>query len=710
MPDGETGSQFDESVSPSDYWVNGDTVPMFFQDVFGNCRGYLCIHMISGKTHTEEFFEYPEDVQIAQEFLRGNATRKGVNLYFHPVLFKTEDSSGEIADTPVVCADLNTLSPVLVTPTPDMIVESSRGRYQAYWLRQDSESVIVPLSVNGVVEADTKLKRVPLTYNWKYHGEPWKVKLLSADSLDTCDKVRKRYNLYGEQFEALFRSTDRWSLARVCGRLGASAQEVFLVLWGSQLVRLGNQTVTPSDLVTGGNDDTVSISTLYRESVNAVAACRVPSLLSDEELRSGSNEANSSSGFVERYVSWATTCTDSPLQYHVAGALTILSSLLCPHLRLATSFGEFRPNLWFMILAGTTITRKSTSMRLAVRLLEDVHDDPILATDGTPEGIISELSDRDGKSSLFYRDEITGLIEAMTRKDYLAGMLEVLTKLYDGEKEKRTLRRQTIVVRDPNLVILSGGIKNKMAEILDAKHIGSGFLPRFLVVSGWSGIEDMKPIGPPEGSVDDFRENLITELTKLYKFFSKRPPVREVDGTKIFQVAGGAKAHITKLSATQQAWERIRKLEVDVRELGLSSDNPDVFGPIYERMMNSIIKVAMLICADRCVREGKSEIEMSLTDIVTAISYSDVWIESVYEIAHGIDDKPTDDERKVEAIESYILKSDTEVSRSELMRRFRMSARQMNEVEATLVMRGTVIPTSINDKKKVYRSTTSDAV
>lgn len=252
MLDGKAEPVVSGLVFPSGVSVNGDTVPMFFRDVFGNCRGYLCIHVISGGVHTEEFFEYPEDVQIAQEFLRGYATKKGVNVYFHPILFKTEisdlNNGGEIADAPVVCADLNTLSPVLVTPTPDMIVESSRGRYQAYWLKQDSKSTVTPLSVHGLVETDTKLKRVPLTHNWKYHGESWKIKQISVDTLDTCDKVRKRYDLYGEQFESLFRSTDRYSLARVCGRLGASAQEVFLVLWNSQLLRLGSHSVTTGEI------------------------------------------------------------------------------------------------------------------------------------------------------------------------------------------------------------------------------------------------------------------------------------------------------------------------------------------------------------------------------------------------------------------------------------------------------------------------------
>lgn len=658
-------------------------VMSFFKEVFGNSEGYLCIVTIRGGKKIEDFFEYPGGIRFLQESVDEVAIQSGVNVYFYPALFESESTTSAVVATPVITADLNMVSPVLISPVPNIVVESSKGRYQAYWHRNGQADAYQPISVNGPVETDLKLRRVPNTYNWKYQGNSWKVRELDVSSFDTCDRVRKRLDLFGEQFSSLFLGTDRWSLARVCARLGATAQDIFLVLQGSQK----NHGFKP------GSDEFASMEALYKESLDAAASAQMPSLLTDAEVKGQVIEGDS---FVTKYVDWASTCTDSPQQYHVAVGLSILSSILCPYIRMETSFGEFRPNLWFMILAGTTITRKTTAMRLGVGLLESVDPDPILSTNGSAEGIISALSDRDGQSSLFYRDEISGLIEEMTRKDYMSGFMESLTKLYDGDTEKRTLRKQTILVKDPNLLILSGGIKNRMLELLNQKHVGSGFLPRFLVVCGWSEIGDMKPIGPPSSTNVDLRSDLVAYLENLKMHFSKRKsPKAEIMGSI-------AKPTITKIIATDEAWDRMRRLEADVRDLGLTSDNPDVFGPIYERMMNSIIKVGILLAADRAFREENESPLLELRDLQQAISYAGVWMESVYEIARNIDDKPSDEERKVQRIEEYIVKSDG-VSRSEVMQRFRLSARSMTELEATLVQRGTVIAAKVN-KSTVYRS------
>src|SRR6201999_3023795 len=98
------------------------------------------------------------------------------------------------------------------------------------------------------------------------------------------------------------------------------------------------------------------------------------------------------------------------------------------------------PNLWFMILGDTTLTRKTTAMDLAVDLLMDVDPDVILATDGSIEGLMQGLSTRPKRPSIFLRDEFSGLLEMMTKWDYYAGMAEVLTKLYDGKMQKRILK------------------------------------------------------------------------------------------------------------------------------------------------------------------------------------------------------------------------------------------------------------------------------
>src|ERR1044072_4964991 len=151
--------------------------------------------------------------------------------------------------------------------------------------------------------------------------------------------------------------------------------------------------------------------------------------------------------FLDRYREWGATVTDAPAQYHTLNGVLILSTIVCPYTALATSYGEIRPNVWGMILAGTTITRKSTTMDLAQSVLDELGIDFLMGTDGSPEGILSEMADRDGKVSMFHRDEITGWVENSIKKDYMSGLLESFTRMYDGKPESRVLRSGKIDVK-----------------------------------------------------------------------------------------------------------------------------------------------------------------------------------------------------------------------------------------------------------------------
>jgi len=51
------------------------------------------------------------------------------------------------------------------------------------------------------------------------------------------------------------------------------------------------------------------------------------------------------------------------------------------------------------------------------------------------------------------RDEFSGLLDQMTKKDYLSGMAELLTKLYDCKMQKRVLKSGIVEVRNPRLTI-----------------------------------------------------------------------------------------------------------------------------------------------------------------------------------------------------------------------------------------------------------------
>jgi hypothetical protein len=655
----------------------------FFQRLFGTNEGELCIVTINKGNRQAHFFSYPDDLSLLEVEVAEFASERGTNVYFFPMLVDGKSANAEIICEPVIAADLDMVDPVLVDPVPIAIVESSGGRFQAYWKSGDA----LPSSVNGPIPNDLGLKRVPGTKNWKYKGDTFEVREVDPADLNTYEKTAIRRKLAGDAYNYLFKTNDQWSLARLCARMGCGPTEVFLVLRAAQHYA-GERSE---------RHEYVDIARLYKDATEAVRAASVPSFLAPEEMRRERERVNGNGGhassFVDMYLSWAAECTDAPRQYHVAGAFTVLSSLLAPLVKFPTSFGTFKPNLWFMILGETTLTRKTTSMEMAIRTAKCVEPEIVMATDGSPEGILTALSDRDGKGSVFFKDEVTGLLRAAKDKQYMSDFLEMLTRLYDGNGENRRLRRNTIEVKDPYLVLLCGGIKNTVIDLLDMEHIASGFLLRFLIVTGKTRLEDIRPIGPPQKATTDKLEVMNDYLGELVDYYTAKT---------LNPLSKNSASTRGVFTATEEAWDRLGKLEADAKEFGMREANTDIFCPLMDRLKNSVIKVALLLAADRAFR-ARSEPVITLQDIVTAISYSSIWVESMYELTSGIDDKPSKDELRNIRIVATVGMSETGMTRTEVMRKYRLTKHEMDSIEVTLLDREQIILSTVG-RKKVYRS------
>lgn len=657
----------------------------FLTKVFGGSAGWLGLVTITNGKRTEHWFDYPSESATIAEKLSEWSTARKTNVYFYPALYKFDDSSSVPVSLPVISADLDLVNPVLVTPRPDLIVESSRGRYQAYWRLQNRSSEFNPLAV-GRITVDRRLRRLPGTKNWKYVDEVWPVQEVDPATLDDFPKAVRRRNLGGDNFDYMFRSGDLWSLAKLCARLGCTAIETYLVLQAAQ----------DSTEVLPGDAGYALPESLFKQATDAVAANSIPSLLTEDEIRDCITNGRVDS-FVTRYVEWASRRTDAPSQYHVVGALTVLSNLLDAHVTLATSHGNIRCNLWFMILGGTTNTRKTTAMEMAVKMARCMDNDIVVTTNGSAEGILSSLEGRDGQASLLHRDEVAGLLSETADKKYMSGALESLTQLYDGNSQRRTLSRRVIQVNDPYFSILCGGIKDRVAELLTIDHIESGFIPRFLVVCGWRRIEDMRPIGPPTEDIRWMQDKLIAYLSGLSERYS--PPKRKVNGN-----GGSRPSGPLELKASDDAWERIQKLEADARKIGQDSESPDIFGPLFERCKNSILKVAVLLAADRAYLQELETAQVEAGDVIQAISYSSVWIESMYDLVRGIEGKPSPEEKRLTRITDYVRSLQAGVDRSTIMRKYRLNANEVGSIEATLLQRRQIVVSRPNGKRIVWQA------
>jgi hypothetical protein len=218
-------------------------------------------------------------------------------------------------------------------------------------------------------------------------------------------------------------------------------------------------------------------------------------------------------GWLNEYVRWAMrSAPASPEIFHEAMGLWLLASVSTRRVALPVSGEMIYPNLYILIVAKTSLYRKSTAMKQVRRLLEAAGMSPLrLPEDATPEALFDELSgikpsNFDGLPETTKRDWLRGRavaaqrtilkdeassIFANLRKDYNAGLSELLLQGYDtdgGRLQKLLKGRGLVTLNDMCLSFLGATTPVMMAKYMTNEEVENGFMARFAVVT---------PEGPP---------------------------------------------------------------------------------------------------------------------------------------------------------------------------------------------------------------------
>lgn len=706
--------------------TNRDT---FFRLVFGRHEGYMCIAFLRDGKFREEFYRFPEELEAAELSIEEKTQTH--NVYFCPQLFSEKRrSKGSVSVTPNIWSDLDTCPPEELYVPPTVTIESSPGRYQALWVLEDaidpddaenlSKRIAYTHADKGADRSGwdlTQLLRVPLTYNFKYSVRI-NLPLVSiikinrnlyrvtdfADYPETSDYIKTDipmpeeddlpqsaedllqerrmalnpliWRYFVEEPETDWSKT-LWNLQMLLYEAGYKREQVFVICREAKCNKYARD--HKSEYLLWKEVCRSDAKAALHEKLLVDKPEKHLSLLTEAERNEVLKQPET---FVERYIEWASSLGDAAVQYHQAGAFVLLSSILSGSVRLPTSYGTLIPNLWFMILADTTLTRKSTAMDIAMDVLSDTEGggEFIMATDGSIEGLMSALASRPGKPSVFLRDEFSGLLEQMTKKDYMAGMPELLTKLYDGKMQKRILRKETIEVKDPRLIMFAGGIKDKITSLMSYEQVSSGFMPRFIFITAESDIKRVRPIGPPTTRTTGNRDAIIAELEELSSHYNRTQEVH------IAKLEVTVKQNISfDAELTPEAWIRANELETTLLEAGLKSQRADIMTPIGDRLSKSILKAAVLIAA---ARQRGPKVLVELQDILRAIMYGERWRTYAEEIMENIGKGQA--ERQLDTIYRAIRKHSTGVSRSQLMQSYHLSARDATVIFETLEQRGLI--------------------
>jgi len=700
----------------------------FFRFVFGeDNEAYVCLcrRDTQSELWNDEYFKWPDERDKIYDFI--DRSLIGFDIYYCTQLLTRPERKKEYAGAcPTAWADLDHCHPDELLVAPTLVVESSPGRWQALWVFEEAIDPAQAEDINRRIAyyhrdkgADTsgwdltQVLRVPFTHNYKYNGPSViEVPMVAVSSLSayqkyTVDDFMKYPQVKGYEYSdipfpegdafvldadaiiekyrtripptvhALFKtepdddwSKHLWQMEAMLFEAGLTQEEVFTVAKAAACNKYKRDN-KPETLLW---KEVCRAFAAYTEAHTYVSqrAKDVP-LLTDEERKDAERDYT----IVEEYIEWARELGDAAWQYHQAGAFVILSSLLAGNVKLPTSYGTMRPNLWFMILADTTLTRKTTAMDVAMDLVADIDSDAVLATDGSIEGLFTSLSMRPGRPSVFLRDEFSGLLESITKKDYYAGMAETLTKLYDGKFQKRILRKDVIEVRDPVLIMFAGGIRTRVLSLLNFEHVSSGFLPRFVFITAESDITRLRPLGPPTSTSLAGRDRLVSKFTNLAMRYQQTATVhangRTIPAVRTFNA-----------NLTPEAWLRYNKFETDLLAHEEDALNADYLTPCLDRLAKSGLKAAVLIAASR---SHSDTVVVDIRDLVKAFWYVEQWREHALKVLNNIGRTQT--ERQMELIRLAIGRHEG-ITRSELMQKYHLTARDADSIFQTLDQRGQI--------------------
>lgn len=715
----------------------------FFNHIFEDMTGYICIATSDPNAQKtafrHDFFKMPEQEKDMQ--LHIEQKMRSHNVWFLVSMLEepTFSTAGKfrrdlVMPNNVIWADLDEVSIEGLKPEPTTVIESSPGRTQVFWrLEADrmppdvcedySRRVAYAIGADKSGWDMSQLLRVPTTHNFKYPDHP-EVMLKRASTprveadyfeglpepdftpndiindndeaefgmppLDTLPNpasvmYKYSYHLHDSGFHSLYdetpKETDDWSarmwrLIMICFEKGMYREEAFSLCMGAKCNKYARDG-RPASFLWREIVKAHAINTKAMTSTGMIKPLVMPLMVELDDVYESVGQ-----NFISEYKKWAVEATDAIEEYHELCCFILLSSIVCGGLYVNAKFGELPANLWGLVLGDSTLTRKTTAMNMAKDILLEIDPDVVFASDGSAEGVITSLSGRPNRVSMFFKDEVSGFFDAINRKDYLAGMPELFTQLYDVPKVlPRVLRKETITITKPYFVFFGGGIKDKVHSLLDDEYVLSGFLPRFLVVSGDTDLKRIRRTGPATTDSNNDRGDIMDKIKRLHTIYTESAEIIIAS-----QVTHVPKRYEAKL--TEDAWQAYGDFEMMMLEAASNSNLAMLALPTFTRLSFSMLKMAMILAAcDNEPDRDNNTLAVQETHIKQAAFYVQKWGKYSIDLIQNTGISSV--ERRMETVMRAVVRTPG-CTKSHIMINHRLSSKDMNDTMATLLDRGLI--------------------
>jgi hypothetical protein len=371
--------------------------------------------------------------------------------------------------------------------------------------------------------------------------------------------------------------------------------------------------------------------------------------------------------FVQEYIRYGETVTDSYPDYWFAGALFCLSVAANRNIVIKLRQGPIYPNVWINELGLSSLARKSTAIDKTDLILTATYIDPSckMPDEFSPEAM-TEMLDRHPRAYMI-KDESAGLLAVM-KKDYMRGMKDALMQLYDGKdinRELRTSRRKSdktsFRVKNPYLCLLLATTPGSFAANTELLDVTSGWLPRFLhffpnhAKDRWLPLEE----GVPENQRLSFA--CQRRLEKI------RDEFYELDEPHEMHLSKEAQEYFI-------SWQMVRESE-------LVKAKDDRKAQFYSRLAVYALKMGMLFTIGRS--DYQADMEISLDHMKEACRLVDKYFMMMAIIVADLVGK-TANLNQLDKIMAILTAHGGKLTKNKLMRATHFKRKDVEECLATL--------------------------
>ena len=393
---------------------------------------------------------------------------------------------------------------------------------------------------------------------------------------------------------------------------------------------------------------------------------------------------------LSRYIGWASSLTDSPVEYHELSGITLLSmalhsvkAILGPHP------DGLQANLYGLVIGDPGKSRKTTATGFARRIAEDFLPDSTVSNWHSPEGFVQELAEQSHKPVLLSIDEFAGYADKLHHQKYLAGQMGLLLSAYTGEplKYRRTKKgdgqAHEFVADDVGLNILACCTPGALFGNLTLADVQSGLLPRFAVA--WpEGRPTRKPFYQLRDTKTTERNIIIARLNSIRQWAA---PGRQV----VFE------------------GDSLELIDVNTKWIENIGEHDEALSFMVQRLSPMLVKLAMCISAGRKNVTAREALVVTPRDVRDALPILGRWASAAERFAREL--TASSHERLVRRALALLRDMGGRATRTAISRALREPADVLDRVEATLEERRHIVVitkagTSDDPKRKAGRNIT----